>query len=200
MYRTRHVRLIYLAPPMFNSTNKSQTVKRILASLFVTSVAICSASAANAQLPSTPAVSIHSGNVPSACTVTALPGTLSGLANTSSIDSLNALGKFTAICNSSHAFKVEILNTGTKPLSIPSAANYVEKFRLLNASNGNTGINTTSFSAAAFTSPALSPTTATGYTVDVAAQASVDSGYTLPSGANGVSSYIINVQATLVSP
>jgi hypothetical protein len=192
--------LIYLIPPMFNSINRSKTVKRILASLFVTSVATCSASAANAQLPSAPATSVHSGNVESACTVTARTGILSGAANTSSIDSLKSLGGFTARCNSAHAFKVEILSTGTKPLSIPAEANYVEKFRLLNASNGNTSINTSSFSSAAFTSPALPPTTATGYTVDVAAQASVDSGYTLPSGANGPNSYIINVQATLVSP
>lgn len=177
-------------------------MKKILASLFLASATICSASNANAQTAPDPALSVHSGNVPTACTVTATPGKLSGVANTSSINSLGtaSVGKFTAICNSSHIFKVEILNPGVKPASIPSAANYTEKFMLLNASTGYANINTSSFSSSAFTSPSLLPTSAAGYTVDVAAEARVDNGYNLPSGNSGLNSYVINVQATLVLP
>jgi hypothetical protein len=174
-------------------------MKKILASLFVTSVAICSASAASAQLPSTPVTSVHSGNVPSACTVTATPGTLSSAsAITSSINSLSSPGipgRFTAICNSTHKFEAKLL-PGTKPLSVPTT--YVEKFRLLNPSTGYEDVKTSAFSADTFTSPSLNPTSSTGYTVDVAAEASVTSPATLPSGTSGPNSYVINVQATLV--
>jgi hypothetical protein len=170
-------------------------MKKILASLFATFVAICSASAANAQ--SNTATSIHSGNVSSACTVTATPGTLSSTsAVTSSIDSTSSTGKFTAICNSTHSFKVELLG-GTKPPSIPTAANYVEKFKLTSAATGYTGITNTEFITGPVTTSSLPPTSSAGYEVVVAAQASVDSAYTLPSGANGANSYVINVRATV---
>jgi hypothetical protein len=184
---------------MFNSINRSKTVKKILASLFVTSVAICSASVANAQTNA--ATSVHSGNVPSACTVTAINGTLSSTsAVTSSIDSTGSLGRFTAICNSTHSFRVELL-PGTRP-SIPAAANYVERFRLTSTATGYTGItttnnNTSNFIVGPITTLSLPPTSSGGYDVDVAAQASVDSGFTLPSGGSGANSYIINVRATV---
>jgi hypothetical protein len=183
MYPNRHVRLIYLAPPMFNSTNKSQTVKRILASLFVTSVAICSASAANAQTP--PVTSMHSGNVSLSCSLAKKDGTLSSTSGfTSSINSNADKGFFEIKCNSTHSLKIELL-AGTKPASVDSS--YVEEFKLTDAPTNYTALNKTG----------LIPTDSSGYKVNVEAQGRVTAPKLLPYGASGASSYIINVRATL---
>jgi hypothetical protein len=193
MYPNRHVRLIYLAPPMFNSTNKSQTVKRILASLFVTSVAICSASAANAQTP--PVTSMHSGNVSLSCSLAKKDGTLSSTSGfTSSINSNADKGFFEIKCNSTHSLKIELL-AGTKPASVDSS--YVEEFKLTDAPTNYTALNTTDFVVSTPDKTGLIPTDSSGYKVNVEAQGRVTAPKLLPYGASGASSYIINVRATL---
>jgi hypothetical protein len=164
-------------------------MKRILASLFVTSVAICSASAANAQS----ATSVHSGAVAPGCTISAAPGILSGTgAVPTSINSTASPGSFTTICNSTHSFAVTLL-PGTKPSSIVNA-NYAEKFSL-NAPASYTAINTTSFGSTFTTVTGLPASPAAGYVVGVTAEASlVDGAYLPASAANG---YVINVRATV---
>jgi hypothetical protein len=161
-------------------------VKRILASLFVTSVAICSASAANAQS----ATSIHTGIVAPACTITATPGTLrSADALPNSIDSSGAsdLGSFKLVCNSTHSLAVVKLPTGTT--AAVTGLGYKEEFRLIGT--GDYADLTSSFAETYTTVPNLIATNAAGRTVQVAAKASVGSGNILPKG-----TYIINVQAT----
>jgi hypothetical protein len=166
-------------------------MKRILASLFVTSVAICSASAANAQLTNE-ATSIHSGTVAPACTVEATPGTLRKPANIpvpSSIDSSASgdLGSFKMICNSTHSLTVAKQTTGTT--AIVAGLDYKEEFRLIGT--GDYSTLTSSFAEAYTTVSGLAATGSAGRTVSVAARASVGSAYVLPKG-----DYIINIKAT----
>jgi hypothetical protein len=182
---------------IFNSTNKLRKMKRILASLFVTSVAICSASATNAQ--TSPVTSVHSGNVPLSCSLTKKDGTLSSTSGfTSSINSNADKGFFEVKCNSTHALKIELLS-GTKPGSVDSS--YKEEFRLTDAPADYNALNTTGtgtgFVATTPEKTGLIPTDASGYKVNVEAQGSVTLPKLLPYGANGLTSYVINVRATL---
>jgi hypothetical protein len=167
-------------------------MKRILASLFVTSVAVCSASAASAQVSAT---SVHTGTVPATCTVAATPGTLSTVATGTTSNSINSdtiPGLFTIICNSNHSLAVATL-TGTSPATAADLG-YRQEFRLFNDSvaDATKSLNATTFSTTYTTVTALPVTSTTGRTVNVAARASVNTGSVLPAG-----TYIINVQATV---
>jgi hypothetical protein len=185
-------------------------MKKILASLFVTSVAICSASAANAQVSIPPAVSVHNGTVPASCrfsstvigslTANATPATLNLNSEGTSLSSLANPGSFTVICNSNHSFAAKLI-TGSRPSAIVES-NYFEGFRFINTPSPYTSINTTTTTNAGFsntftTVPNLPATTATGYVVGVAAEAHLVDGAILPvSTTNG---YVIRVEATVTA-
>jgi hypothetical protein len=182
---------MYSTTPMFNSTNRSKTVKRILASLFVTSVAICSASAANAQLTNTD-ISVHTGAVDPACTVQATTGRLKSPTNAlvpNSIESSASgdLGSFKMICNSTHSLAVVLL-PGTSP--DVTGLDYKEEFQLVGGADGYETLNS-SFATIYLTKSGLPATNAAGRTINVAAKASVGPAYILPKG-----NYIIRIRAT----
>ncbi len=197
MYRNRPVRLIYLAPPMFNSTNKSQTVKRILASLFVASVAICFASAANAQVLS--ATSEHKGTVPPSCgvatAITAENGTLvpnSTVLAPTSLSSETIPGSFTITCNSTHSFAATLV-TGTLP---GTESDYKREFRFFGApTDTHSTLNTIITFASTFTTVQGLAAAPGGYNVKVAAKVSLNSGLPLPVSATD--GYVIKIRATV---
>jgi hypothetical protein len=185
--------------------NNLKEMKKILASLFVASVTICSASAANAQAQPVigPTVSIHSGTVPASCrfspslagSLTATPGTLILSEDGKSLSSLTSLGSFTVICNSTHSFAAKLI-TGVKPSAIVET-NYSERFRFINTPAPYTTINTTGFSNTFTTVSGLPVTPNAGYVVGVAAEARLVDGTILPvSITNG---YVINVEATVTA-
>jgi hypothetical protein len=177
-------------------------MKKILASLFVTSVAICSASAANAQSTISD-VSIHRGTVPASCrfdaslagslTATPVPVTLNLNTAGTSLSSIANPGRFTVICNSNHSFAA-VLETGRRPSTI-DVANYSERFRFLGAVEPYDRINTSDFAATFATVTNLPATPRAGYVVQVAAEARLVDGGILP--ASSVNGYEINIQATV---
>jgi hypothetical protein len=164
-------------------------MKRILSSLFVTSVAICSASVANAQAT---ADSTHQGSVPMACSVTATNAILVFNATTPNLINSNSGGTFTTICNSQHTMRVEILSSppSSSP-AIPSGATYVQEFQLSGASSSYSGLNTNEFVTGPVSQTSLPLTTGTGYVLNVRAQGRINNGFILPAGP-----YTIVVRAT----
>jgi hypothetical protein len=174
-------------------------MKKILASLFVTSVAICSASAANAQnqniLENT---SVHTGTIRTTCrfspsdlgSLRSTPGSLIPLPNEdapTSLSSLTSPGSFTVRCNSNHSFSARLL-PGTSPTAV------VERFRFINTPEPYDRINTPAFSTTFTTVTNLLPTPPEGYVVGVAAEASLANGNILPPG-----TYVINVEARVMA-
>jgi hypothetical protein len=178
-------------------------MKKILASLFVTSVAICSASAANAQSVLVPAISIHTGTIPTSCRfnnptldgsiIATTQGTLIPNSTTAptSLSSLTSPGSLTIICNSTHTFEAKLV-TGASPTPV------VEKFRFINTPAPYSAINSSFNSGAVNTSPVtvtgLTATDRTGYVVGVAAEASLANGSVLPPG-----TYTINIEARVTA-
>jgi hypothetical protein len=164
-------------------------VKRILASLFVTSVAICSASAANAQITVGQGTSTHTGTVIPTCTLVAVGANLTSSETVpTSISSANGLGKFTTKCNSSHALRIELI-TGSNPL-LPTGATYTEEFKLISNDDGYTGI-ASDFGSGQVNRGPLPATSTNGYVVAVEARGIITTGFYLPAG-----SYTIRVRAT----
>jgi hypothetical protein len=170
-------------------------MKRILASLFVTSVAICSAPTANAQLDAT---SVHSGTIPSACKVEATNATLVRIPLTipTSISSDSGTGQFKMTCNTTHALKVEWLGS-THP-DITTGTSYTEEFKLSGAISPYSAINTPVGETSGFVPTTtvversnLPATPTAGYTVGVAARGGVATGF-LPAG-----EYIMRIKATI---
>ncbi len=164
-------------------------MKRILASLFVTSVAICSASTANAALEGT---SIHSGTVPSECDVVATNATLAyATASPTVISSAGGAGNFNIKCNSTHQLTIEQLSI-TAPTNhpvLPTDATYTAGFSL---GSSIAAINRATFTAVTVTASGLNPGE---YNVSVAARGTITGAGAprLPSGP-----YRIDVKATLV--
>jgi hypothetical protein len=184
---------------MFNSTNKSQTVKRILASLFVTSVAICSASAANADATAT---STHEGSIATACnTIVPIGGALTRISDTE-ISSAGGLGNFNIKCNTNHTLKFQILHASSSQPVIPELAAYTRNFSLSTTdlrystvtSNGFTTFTTNAVNELTFSG--LLPTTSAGYDVKVAAKGTIGAAYILPASATP---YKIVIEAMLTS-
>jgi hypothetical protein len=168
-------------------------MKKILASLFVASVTICSASAANAQATTT--TSVHSGTVPVLCTtITPTNGSLTKRSDTE-ISSAGSTGNFKIICNSNHTLSFRISESSNP--SIPVAASYTKKFSVLSTDTNYTGITSNGFIENATTPlsfTGLLPTPSTGYDVKVAAQGTVSAGYTLP---GSTTPYSITIEGNL---
>jgi hypothetical protein len=185
---------------VFHSINKPKTMKRILTSLFVTSVVICSASAAGAQTLS--ATSVHTGIVPASCgfdpVITATPGTLipNGTATTSttSLSSDTNFGSFTVRCNTAHSFTATLLD-GTQPGTRPQS-DYLREFRLFGAPPTHATI-TKEFSPAGFTVGGLEVSPTNGYSVNVAARTSLITAPSAPPLPLPVGTYVINIRATI---
>jgi hypothetical protein len=177
--------------------NKLKTMKKILASLFVTSVTICSASAANSQVLS--ATSEHKGTVPASCgvatAITAENGTLvpnSTVLAPTSLSSETIPGSFTITCNSTHSFAATLV-AGTLP---GTESDYKREFRFFGAPTGtHNALNTTTTFASTFaTVPGLAAAPS-GYNVKVAARVSLNSGDPLP--VSVTDGYVIKIQATV---
>jgi hypothetical protein len=182
----------------------NKQMKKILASLFVTSVAICSASAANAQAALGPVISTHTGTIPASCrfsstvagSIVATDGILApnSASTPTSLNSENtdgSLGSFKVICNSNHTFAAQLL-TASKPLTIADA-DYIQRFKLIAPSTHPT-ITTGGFTANSFTVGSLTPSAIDGYVVRVAAEAKLSGDALLPVG-----TYVVRVQATVTA-
>jgi hypothetical protein len=167
-------------------------VKRILVSLFVTSVAICYASAANAQVTDTD-ISVHTGKIDPACTIEGTSASLIYKAespNRISSDA-NTVGTFKAICNSTHKLDVKILSA-TGP-AITQTDAYIKKFRLTPPSGYSTITTNGQYVVGPVQFTALAPTA--GYVVGVEAEGSVANGFLPGSTIN----YVITVEATITA-
>jgi hypothetical protein len=186
---------MYSTTPMFNSTNRSKTVKRILASLFVTSVAICSASAANAQLT---AESTHTGVIATVCKVEATDAVLVRNNPTlpTSISSNDGIGAFKTTCNSEHGLTIEKLSSANP--TITTGTGYKTEFKLSGALGAYAALNTVAattddFVEAPVIKTGLPATGSEGHTIKVAAKGSVATGF-LPAG-----TYTIKIKATVAA-
>ncbi len=188
---------------MFNPINTRRKMKKILASLFVAAAAICSTSAANAQTAPEPAISIHTGTIPTSCRFNSptLEGSIAATRQgtlipnietaPTSLSSLTSPGSLTIICNSRHKFEARLL-TGASPIPV------VEKFRFINTPEPYDRINSSFNLGATNTIPitvtGLPATEREGYIVGVAAEASLANGGVLPPG-----TYTINVEAKITA-
>ncbi len=166
-------------------------MKKILASLFVTSVTICSASAANAALEGT---STHSGTVPSECDVVATGASLVYVATSpTEISSETGNGNFNIKCNSKHKLTIEQLPIaeGTNRPALPAGATYTAQFQLSGAPTPDYGVLNVNFGTTAVVGTDLKQGE---YNVKVAAKGAITGAAKLPSG-----TYKIEVKATLVA-